>query len=126
MRIGSPGSVKDFYASIVVEVFETLNEAFAVIAADPKLAMKVIEQVAYLRHHDDEDPVDVELRDDCRTGIAESVAFAMCKHRQKEGQKKATVNEAASEEHHHDRSARPCNAPLIVLDADGTTPRGRG
>jgi hypothetical protein len=68
-----------------IESLTALDRAFTVIAANPKLAMEVIEQIAYLtRHHDDIDPEDVRLRAECHTDLVETVCLEVGEYWQKQ------------------------------------------
>ena len=62
-----------------------VTETFEAIAADPKVAMEVIEQIAFLaRTCDDDDPEDIKQRGEILDGLVECVTEAMYENYERE------------------------------------------
>jgi len=62
-----------------------VTETFEAIAADPKVAMEVIEQIAFLaRTWDDDDPEDIKQRGEILDGLVECVTEAMYENYERE------------------------------------------
>jgi hypothetical protein len=68
-----------------MDLVAMVTETFETIAADPKVAMEVIEQIAFLaRTCDDDDPEDIKQRGEILDGLVECVTEAMYENYERE------------------------------------------